>query len=151
MLAQPAAEQKHPERQEGQQQQTDGGLAGPYRRLVHGDVVGGAPAHHDEHQRDRRGDAEHRAIGTPQRLLISVEVWLEDAALPTNDAVAEALGEQFRIGHSYLTPAGKKPVPDGRRWFTEVIETEIGPLLDEYFFDSPKTAETLRQQALAGW
>jgi dihydroneopterin aldolase len=29
-------------------------------------------------------------IGTPQRLLISVEVWLEDAALPTNDAVAEA-------------------------------------------------------------
>ncbi len=68
-----------------------------------------------------------------------------------NDAVAEALGEQFRIGHSYLTPAGKKPVPDGRRWFTEVIETEIGPLLDEYFFDSPKTAETLRQQALAGW
>jgi dihydroneopterin aldolase len=29
-------------------------------------------------------------IGTPQRLLISVEVWLEDATLPANDEVAEA-------------------------------------------------------------
>ncbi len=68
-----------------------------------------------------------------------------------NDAVAKSLGEQFRIGHSYLTPARDKAVPDGRRWFAEVIETEIGPLLDEYFFDAPKTAETLRLQALAGW
>lgn len=68
-----------------------------------------------------------------------------------NDAVAKALGEQFRIGHSYLTPARDGPVPDGRRWFEDVIETEIGPLLDEYFFDAPETAKTLRVQALAGW
>lgn len=68
-----------------------------------------------------------------------------------NDAVAKALGEQFRIGHSYLTPARNKPVTHGRRWFEEVIETEIGPLLDEYFFDAPETAKTLRLQALAGW
>ena len=68
-----------------------------------------------------------------------------------NDAVADALGEQFRIGHSYLTPARDKAVPDGRRWFEEVIETEIGPLLDEYFFDAPETAKSLRLQALAGW
>ena len=68
-----------------------------------------------------------------------------------NDAVASALGEQFRIGHSYLTPAQNKPVADGRRWFAEVIETEIGPLLDEYFFDAPETAKKLRLQALAGW
>ena len=68
-----------------------------------------------------------------------------------NDAVAKALGEQFRIGHSYLTPARNKPLTDGRRWFEEVIETEIGPLLDEYFYDAPETANTLRLQALAEW
>ncbi|OXI87434.1 AAA family ATPase [Burkholderia sp. AU31652] len=61
---------------------------------------------------------------------------------------AASLGPQFRIGHSYLTPDGT--VDDGAAWFRGKIETEIGPLLDEYWYDSPETAREAKQKLLAG-
>lgn len=48
------------------------------------------------------------------------------------------LGPQFRVGHSYVTPT--EPLGDAREWFRDVIETEIGPLLEEYWFDAPERA-----------
>lgn len=52
------------------------------------------------------------------------------------------LGPQFRVGHSYVTPT--EPVENPRAWFRDVIETEIGPLLDEYWFDAPeRSAEAM--------
>ncbi len=52
------------------------------------------------------------------------------------------LGSQFRIGHSYVTPPIGIPISDGREWFRHVVETEIGPLLDEYWFDAlPKAKQ----------
>jgi 5-methylcytosine-specific restriction protein B len=45
------------------------------------------------------------------------------------------LGPQCQIGHSYVTP--NKPIPNPKEWFSRVIETEIEPLLEEYWFDSP--------------
>lgn len=50
----------------------------------------------------------------------------------------KTLGPQFRVGHSYVTPTG--PLDDPSAWFRDVIETEIGPLLDEYWFDAPERA-----------
>jgi 5-methylcytosine-specific restriction protein B len=47
------------------------------------------------------------------------------------------LGKQFRIGHSYVTPAEKLKEGGALRWFEQVVETEIRPLLDEYWFDTP--------------
>ena len=44
---------------------------------------------------------------------------------------------QFRIGHSYVTPAKDDKIDDARHWFRQIVETEIGPLLDEYWYDSP--------------
>ncbi len=60
------------------------------------------------------------------------------------------LGRQFRIGHSYVTPPFKIPISDAREWFKQVVETEIGPLLDEYWFDSLDKARKARQR-LTEW
>jgi hypothetical protein len=35
-------------------------------------------------------------------------------------------------------------------WYRRVIETEIFPLLEEYWFDDPDKAEHWRQQLLQG-
>ena len=43
-------------------------------------------------------------------------------------------GPQFRIGHSYLTPSASA-VDDAKTWFRNVVATQIGPLLREYWFD----------------
>lgn len=55
-----------------------------------------------------------------------------------NNLIAQdrSLGAQFCIGHSYVTPP-KDGLIDGKDWFAEAIETEIGPLLEEYWFDAP--------------
>lgn len=70
-----------------------------------------------------------------------------------NDQIANdaALGPQFAIGHSYVTPMKGSSIPDARAWFHQVVETEIGPLLDEYWFDAPKSANKARQQLLEGF
>lgn len=61
------------------------------------------------------------------------------------------LGKQFRIGHSYVTPAAYPPIDDPERWFRQVVETEIGPLLEEYWFDTPAQADECRRQLLEGF
>jgi MoxR-like ATPase len=70
-----------------------------------------------------------------------------------NTKIAEdpRLGKQFRIGHSYVTPDA--PLLDGttREWFQQVVETEIRPLLDEYWFDAPKVSLDASDQLLRGW
>lgn len=70
-----------------------------------------------------------------------------------NDAIAEdaALGPQFRVGHSYVTPAAGEPISNARDWFRAVVETEIGPLLEEYWFDRPERAREETERLLAGW
>ena len=60
------------------------------------------------------------------------------------------LGTQFRVGHSYVTPSAKE-IDNSREWFKQVAETEIGPLLDEYWFDTPDTAQKAKEQLLEGF
>lgn len=60
------------------------------------------------------------------------------------------LGAQFKIGHSYVTPPPGHTIPDPNEWFIQVVETEIGPLLDEYWFDTPDTAQEAKEQLLEG-
>lgn len=68
-----------------------------------------------------------------------------------NKKIDEDLGSQFRIGHSYVTPVHRIEVGSTRDWFMQVAETEIGPLLDEYWFDSPKTAKDALNKLIEGW
>ena len=50
------------------------------------------------------------------------------------------LGERFRIGHSFFCP-GPNDKPD-ESWYDEIINSEIKPLLDEYF-DSSERVKSL--------
>ena len=59
------------------------------------------------------------------------------SALNARIAQDRSLGPQFRIGHSYVTPLRGTRIADGEAWFAEVVETEIRPLLEEYWFDAP--------------
>lgn len=68
-------------------------------------------------------------------------------ALNSDIALASSLGPQFRIGHSYVTPDDK--ISDGAAWFRARVETEIGPLLDEYWYDSLERANDARRKLLA--
>lgn len=58
-----------------------------------------------------------------------------------NQEIAQdrSLGLQFQIGHSYVTP--HEPVTNAQTWFAEVVQSEIGPLLHEYWFDAPERAD----------
>ncbi|MBU6160996.1 MAG: AAA family ATPase [Myxococcales bacterium] len=65
--------------------------------------------------------------------------------LRLNDAIADhhRLGSTFAIGHSFVTPTHPMaPGDDGRAWFSDVIRTEIQPLLEEYCFDSASDAKS---------
>lgn len=61
-----------------------------------------------------------------------------------------SLGAQFKIGHSYVTPGPSETIADATAWFRQVVETEIGPLLEEYWFDSLDKAKTSTQRLLEG-
>jgi 5-methylcytosine-specific restriction protein B len=61
------------------------------------------------------------------------------------------LGKQFRIGHSYVTPAYPLEAGETRKWFQQVVETEIGPLLEEYWFDAPGEAQKACERLTQGW
>jgi len=60
------------------------------------------------------------------------------------------LGSHFQIGHSYVTPPFGHTVEDPREWFRQVVETEISPLLREYWYDDADTARKACDQLLAG-
>ena len=68
-----------------------------------------------------------------------------------NATIAGSLGKQFRIGHSYVTPTRRLDQGSTRAWFMQVAETEIGPLLDEYWFDAPHTATDAVERLVDGW
>ncbi len=54
------------------------------------------------------------------------------------------LGRGFEVGHSYFVPDdGDKPSED---WCRHIVDTQIAPLLREYWFDSPEDVE----KAVAG-
>lgn len=62
-------------------------------------------------------------------------------------ADTRGLGPGFEIGHSYFCPSD--PGQYGMDWYRSVIQYEIAPLLREYWFDRPETADQKIQQLLA--
>lgn len=59
------------------------------------------------------------------------------------------LGRQFQVGHSYVTPQPGSETNPGT-WYRNVVESEIGPLLDEYWFDELSRAQRERERLLQG-
>lgn len=86
--------------------------------------------------------------GLEDALLSEIEARI--VALNAEISTSITLGPQFRIGHSYVTPDTDIAITDSRAWFRARVETEIGPLLDEYWYDAPETAKAARAKLLAG-
>ncbi len=84
-------------------------------------------------------DAEF--LGDIERRLTSLNQTISDDDL---------LGPQFRVGHSVVTPSNETAITDPVQWFTQVVETEIGPLLDEYWFDATDRARSAKEDLLKG-
>jgi hypothetical protein len=57
---------------------------------------------------------------------------------------ARNLGPGFCLGHSFFCPADSDVLDDN--WYATVVRNEIAPLLREYWFDAPGTAEGLIDQ-----
>jgi len=94
-----------------------------------------------------RAWCEARGLGTDVIDLIAARI----GALNATIAAAPSLGPQFRIGHSYVTPDQDERVhTNGRTWFRGKVETEIGPLLDEYWYDAPEAAKKARADLVMG-
>jgi 5-methylcytosine-specific restriction protein B len=66
-------------------------------------------------------------------------------------AADPGLGKQFGIGHSYVTPSHRLKTGESRKWFRQVVETEIAPLLEEYWFDQTDEAQKARDRLLLDW
>ena len=85
--------------------------------------------------------------GIDEAMLADIKTRID--ALNAEIASAVSLGPQFRVGHSYVTPDIDEMIGDSRAWFRAKVETEIGPLLDEYWYDAPETARAARAKLLA--
>lgn len=67
-----------------------------------------------------------------------------------NSLIAEHkrdLGKGFLIGHSFFCPAKNQMMDES--WFDYVISTEISPLISEYWFDDPETAQSVIEDLLS--
>lgn len=86
--------------------------------------------------------------GIPGEFLADVESRL--TTLNKQIAADPALGRQFRIGHSVVTPPPGVRIGNATEWFRQVVESEIAPLLDEYWFDDPGKADDATAALLLG-
>ena len=71
---------------------------------------------------------------------------IETKLMELNERIREDkdLGPGFQIGHSFFVPDDQtESVDDG--WYESVVETQIAPLLREYWFDRPERAEELAE------
>lgn len=87
--------------------------------------------------------------GIDSEILVEIEKRL--IALNSEISADIGLGPQFRVGHSYVTPPFGIPISDAREWFRQVVDTEIGPLLDEYWFDALEKSQKARERLLEGF
>lgn len=62
-----------------------------------------------------------------------------------------SLGPEFQVGHSFVTPHTSQQGIAGELWFGQVVETELLPLLEEYWFDDPQAVAQAKQILLASW
>jgi 5-methylcytosine-specific restriction protein B len=71
-------------------------------------------------------------------------------ALNTRIAEDGHLGSAFQIGHSFFCPKEKDDFSShDKEWFYEVIQTEIIPLLEEYWYDAPEKIKAASEELLA--
>lgn len=71
------------------------------------------------------------------------------ATLNGRIAADPQLGPAFRVGHSFFCPRGDDFSSLDMSWFQGVVDTEIVPLLDEYWHDSPEKVSAASEELRA--
>ena len=94
-------------------------------------------------------DWVHKQCGIDLDILTDIEKRIQE--LNDQISVDSSLGPQFRIGHSYVTPPSGTRISDAHEWFRQVVETEIGPQLNEIWSDDLAKAQQARQDLLKGF
>ena len=87
------------------------------------------------------GRAEFKKYLTARGANPDLATRISDRMAKLNDTIRsdKELGGGFQIGHSYFVPVeGDVPSED---WYKHIVETQIAPLLREYWFDSPGDVE----------
>ena len=66
-----------------------------------------------------------------------------DRMTALNQQISEdsQLGEAFCVGHSFFCPTGEDFSALDEQWYKEIVETEIKPLLGEYWQDDTAKAK----------
>jgi 5-methylcytosine-specific restriction protein B len=74
-----------------------------------------------------------------------------DRMIALNQEISDdtLLGENYQIGHSFFCPKGNNFEGLDRSWYEAIVQTEIIPLLREYWFDNPKRASEIAGRVLA--
>jgi 5-methylcytosine-specific restriction protein B len=76
-------------------------------------------------------------------------VFTRMGALNQEIASDPLLGENYQVGHSFFCPKGDNFESLDRNWYEAIVNTEILPLLREYWFDNAKRAEQVAGNLLA--
>ena len=94
-------------------------------------------------------DWVHSKNGIDEEALVEIEHRID----VLNQTISDdpSLGVQFRVGHSYVTPPFEQPIDNGKKWFRDVVNTEIGPLLDEYWFENLEASTKAKHDLLVGF
>ena len=66
---------------------------------------------------------------------------ITDRVAKLNEAIRDdkELGRGFQVGHSYFVPNDGDELSED--WYRHIVDTQIAPLLREYWFDSPEDVE----------
>lgn len=98
------------------------------------------------------GESWLKWVNEKSNIPIEVLQKFQSRIITLNKMIAEdsSLGPQYKIGHSYLTPAFNTVINDPYEWFIQVVETEIASLLEEYWFDNLDLAYKATNLLLAG-
>jgi 5-methylcytosine-specific restriction protein B len=84
-------------------------------------------------------------VGVSDSLIEKITVRMTDL----NSTIAKDttnLGPGFQIGHSYFCPHTHSAINEA--WYRRVIDFEIAPLIDEYWFDNEERAAELKARLL---
>lgn len=99
------------------------------------------------------GERWRRWVNQEFKLDENVLLDIERRVIQLNKKIAEDtnLGAQFQIGHSYVTPPLGTNINDAQEWFRQIVENEIIPLLEEYWFDAPEKIGEAKDILLKGF
>ena len=86
-----------------------------------------------------------RKVAVPEEIVALVVQRMSTLNLTIGDDRAN-LGPGYRIGHSFFVPANEFVYDPG--WYRRIVETEIFPLLEEYWFDDRERAVEWRKRLL---